>query len=91
MCAWTGNSINYNVAGSCRGIDTILNGSANDIISSYQNWGTGTYSCLASYQNAGYVYRLWFTASAYHYRGSGIDNWVEGANDKASSHSWQTC
>lgn len=92
-CGWTGSSSNYNVANSCRRIlDGASLGRADNIISSYQNWGTGTYSCVTSYQNAGYSIRLWLAPSELFLPGNGVDNWVgAGSNDAASSHTWSDC
>ena len=91
-CAWTGSDSNYNRAVSCWGVDGIPRASANDIISSYQDWGTGTYNCLRSFANANYVSETWFTTSEFVHPGNGLNPWVGAAdNDKASSHYWQSC
>lgn len=91
-CGWTNSSSNYNVSNSCHTITGVPNGSANDMISSYQNWGSSVYRCIRSFQNANYGYELWFSPSEYTLPGNGIEPWVgSGANDKASSHIWTTC
>ncbi|HEY3477851.1 MAG TPA: hypothetical protein VGL02_03025 [Streptomyces sp.] len=91
-CVWSGSDSNYNRPRSCLQLNGLRNGSANDIISSYQDWGTGTYNCLRSFMNANYSSELWFTTSEFVHPGNGLVNWVGTAdNDKASSHYWQSC
>ncbi|RSM37928.1 hypothetical protein DMA12_34800 [Amycolatopsis balhimycina DSM 5908] len=91
-CAWAGSDSNYNTPRSCLQLNGIRNGSANDMISSYQNWGTGTYNCLRSFKYANYSYETWFTPSEFVYPGNGKVSWVGTVdNDEASSHYWQSC
>lgn len=92
QCAFYYSNENYNRDHTCSN-----GGRANDIITSYQNAGTGTYSCLISYANAHYGYELWRALSIYDpydpdaYGPARMKYVGSYENDKASSHSWYSC